>query len=610
MGFGHWQIARTRGVNMRCSLSRVPPWFHVIKTKAAVLTGAVVGVVLLFLYTHHLACEDSYMPAQGESVWPYVLGGVAVGATAVLGVTHLLGAQQPQQQQQQQQPPQQQQQQPPRSGTVDPAVKKSANGLLTYKFNVKGQSGEIPQIGLGTATLGGGVTPDSVCIAAVRTAIRAGYRQFDTALLYNNQESVGEAVRAAIAAGDVTRDELFITSKVGFYPPAATKDNLWVPIEYHVENRHGRATTLAAVDLCLKKLGLNYVDLMLIHNPATELDEYMASNCHTFEILGNVPRQLTLAERDTIMKGRLEKLKYDEAKAEATRAETWKALEEAQKGGKCRYIGVSNYAPRLVKAMEQYATVMPAVNQLELHPTFASPTLQQLARETGCVLTAYGSGNSVAIEKCAVVARIAKRLRTTPLMVVLRWTLQKGVMVIPRTGTASHLVENISCADARYALSATDMAALDAKNTGHPYYWSPLPSQPPGTLPDLKADSKAAPVAAPASAASPPAPVPAATATGDVSNVATGDVSSVAAGDVSNVAAGDVSTVAAGDVSAVAAGDVSTVAAGDVSTTAMSGSRKSAAGIGANGKEIPAKYITYDDDRCKRKHTIAYYSIL
>jgi diketogulonate reductase-like aldo/keto reductase len=401
-----------------------------------------------------------------KSVWPYVIGG-AVGAASMFGAIRLLRASS-------------------KSLNQEPAaVKKSANGLLTYNFKVKGQQGEIPKIGLGTATLGGGVTPESVCIHAVRTAIRAGYRHFDTALLYNNQESVGEAVRAAIAAGEITRGELFITSKVGFYPPAATKDNLWIPIEYHAENRHGGATTLAAVDLCLKKLGLDYVDLMLIHNPATDIDEYMASGiCHAFELGGTTPSKLTLKEREIIMDGRLKKVKYDEAKAEAIRADTWRALEESQRAGKCKYIGVSNYPPRLMKAMEAYATVMPAVNQLELHPRFASPALQQLANDTGAVLTAYGSGNSVALEKCAVVARIAAKLGMTPNMVILRWTLQRNIVVIPRTGTTAHLVENIACADEGFALSAVDMAELDAKNEAHPYYWSPLPCQPPGTQPD------------------------------------------------------------------------------------------------------------------------------
>eukprot|EP01051_Picozoa_sp_SAG22_P003807 SAG22_NODE_190_length_15715_cov_21.164980_9_plen_172_part_00 len=95
-------------------------------------------------------------------------------------------------------------------------VTKSANGALAFKFEVKGQAGQIPSVGLGTATLF-----DDECTAAVRTAIRAGYRHIDTALLYNNQAAVGEGIRQAIAAGEVTREELWVTSKIGFFPEDA-----------------------------------------------------------------------------------------------------------------------------------------------------------------------------------------------------------------------------------------------------------------------------------------------------------------------------------------------------------------------------------------------------
>lgn len=114
---------------------------------------------------------------------------------------------------------------------------------------------------------------------------------------------------------------------------------------------------------------------------------------------------------------------------------------------------------------------MPAVNQLELHPRFASPELQGAAKELGVVLTGYGTGNSVLIEECPIVASIAKAVGKSPTQVVLRWTIQKGVVAIPRSKTIAHIHENLDVFD--FELSAEDMSKLDAKDQGHPYYWEP-----------------------------------------------------------------------------------------------------------------------------------------
>ena len=164
----------------------------------------------------------------------------------------------------------------PASEMMSP-VAASKNGLLTFEFSVRGQSGKIPKVGLGTATLF-----DQQCTNAVRTAIRAGYRHIDTALLYNNQKAVGEGIRQAIAAREVAREELWVTSKVGFYPADADGTNTWIPIEWTASNCKGKQTTLQAIDECLELLGLEYIDLMLIHNPAAELTEYRASGAPHF----------------------------------------------------------------------------------------------------------------------------------------------------------------------------------------------------------------------------------------------------------------------------------------------------------------------------------------
>ena len=266
--------------------------------------------------------------------------------------------------------------------------------MATIAFDVRGQKGAHPALGLGTATLFG-----AECTAAVRAAIRAGYRLVDTALLYNNQEAVGLAIREAIAAGDVTREELFVTSKCAFYPAAADGANTTVHIRFHANNKKGEAETAAAVDECLALLGLEYVDLMLIHNPCTGIADYQASSSpHCFELAKALgPNGMTEAERALVMQHRLAAANavYDEPAAEAARAASWRALEAARAAGKCKFIGVSNYSPHLLRAMDKYATVQPACNQLELHPRFSSPALRAMVKgELKLALTAYGTGAS------------------------------------------------------------------------------------------------------------------------------------------------------------------------------------------------------------------------
>eukprot|EP01051_Picozoa_sp_SAG22_P003803 SAG22_NODE_190_length_15715_cov_21.164980_5_plen_129_part_00 len=124
-----------------------------------------------------------------------------------------------------------------------------------------------------------------------------------------------------------------------------------------------------------------------------------------------------------------------------------------------------------------------AVNQLELHPRFSSPSLRKHAAATGLVLTGYGSGNSVAIEKNPIVTAIAARLGCSAVAVVLKWTLARGVCVVPRTANPAKIEENISKAPL-LPLAADDLAALDSLNEAHPYYWEPRPLVK-GSTPDL-----------------------------------------------------------------------------------------------------------------------------
>ena len=144
--------------------------------------------------------------------------------------------------------------------------------IPTFKFDVKGQRGELPQVGLGTAGLDG-----ERCVSAVVEALKQGYRVIDTALLYGNQLEVGEGVRKS----GLDRKDVWITSKVAFFPP--NSDDLWGAADHKGLNDKGGEE--ASIDLTLKQLGVDYLDLLLIHNPAASKEEYSAAaHPHFFEM--------------------------------------------------------------------------------------------------------------------------------------------------------------------------------------------------------------------------------------------------------------------------------------------------------------------------------------
>jgi diketogulonate reductase-like aldo/keto reductase len=340
-----------------------------------------------------------------------------------------------------------------------------------FLFSVKGQQGAIPQIGFGTAKMP---------VEAIKSALKLGCRHLDGALLYANQVEVGQA----LAESGLKRDEVFLTSKVSFFPGPG----LWM---YDENNLKGQEA--ASVDLCLKQLKVDHVDLMLLHNGISSVPEYTASMApHMFELFNLFGEEAAIKPatlpggesiRDAVLLGLREKARLSRAKdpakaakdARAVREHAWKVLEKAQKDGKCTYIGVANYPVELLREMEEYATVMPCVNQLELHPRHSRPGLQKFCKEAGIVLTAYGSGNSVRIENSPVVSGIATRVKKSPLQVVLKWTIQNGVGVIPAAKQEAHIKENLDLFD--FTLSEEDMALLNGLNEDHVYYWDPKPTQ-------------------------------------------------------------------------------------------------------------------------------------
>lgn len=250
----------------------------------------------------------------------------------------------------------------------------------------------MPQIGFGVYKV-----PEEETQSVVASALEAGYRSIDTAALYRNEAGTGRAV----AESGIPREELFVTTK------------LW-------NTDQGYDAALRAFDTSLAELGLEYVDLYLIHWPLPARDLYV---------------------------------------------ETWRALEKVYAEGRARAIGVSNFHSAHLRRLIDETDTVPAVNQIELHPRLQQRELREVDAELGIATEAWsplGRGNGV-LENPAVEA-VARKHGKTPAQVVLRWHLQLGNIVIPKSVTPSRIRENLDVLD--FELDGEDMTAIEALETG------------------------------------------------------------------------------------------------------------------------------------------------
>lgn len=244
----------------------------------------------------------------------------------------------------------------------------------------------IPQLGFGVWQV-----PDGAVTQAVLTAFEAGYRSIDTAQGYGNEPGVGKA----IAASGLPREELFITSKL------RTRDQGYDP-------------TLKSFMGSLDRLGLDYLDLFLIHWPVPKHDRY---------------------------------------------SDTWKAFVQLQRDGRIRSIGVSNFLPEHLNRIIGDTGVTPAINQIELHPQFQQRDVRDIHAHHGIHIESYsplGSGSGLLGN--AVINEIAKKHGRSPAQVILRWHLQQGLIVIPKSAHADRIASNIAVFD--FKLDEDDMAKI------------------------------------------------------------------------------------------------------------------------------------------------------
>ncbi|WP_093672362.1 aldo/keto reductase [Sporolactobacillus nakayamae] len=243
------------------------------------------------------------------------------------------------------------------------------------------------------------VDDQEVAAKSVQVAIRSGYRLIDTAAIYQNETGVGQGIKAVLEETDLSREDLFITSKV------------W-------NADQGYDATLKAYQESLTKLGLDYLDLYLIHWPVAG--------------------------------------KYKD---------TWRAMEQLYKEGKVRAIGVSNFQIHHLEDLLKDAEVTPVVNQVERHPRLTQEPLKDYCEQHGIRLEAWAPLMVGELLQNETIQGIAKKYGKSTAQIILRWHVQGGVIAIPKSVNEGRIQENGQIVD--FELSAEDMAAINALNQDH-----------------------------------------------------------------------------------------------------------------------------------------------
>src|SRR5215217_3729329 len=245
----------------------------------------------------------------------------------------------------------------------------------------------IPQLGFGVWQV-----PDDEATPAVSEAIRAGNRLVDTAEGYENEEGVGKAIRES----DIARDQLVVTSKLR-------------------NGAHDYDEAIKAFELSAKKLGLEYLDMFLIHWPVPEQDKYV---------------------------------------------DAWRALVELKQQGRVRSIGVSNFLPEYINRIADATGTLPVINQVELHPKYQQRDIREYHERLNIALECYSPLGSGAVLDDPVIGEIAKKHGKSVSQIILRWELDQGLIVIPKSTHAERIRENIDVFG--FSLDDEDRRRIDA----------------------------------------------------------------------------------------------------------------------------------------------------
>ena len=253
---------------------------------------------------------------------------------------------------------------------------------------------QMPMLGLGTFR----VENDDTCKEAVKHAIESGYRSIDTAKVYGNEEQVGQGIKEGLESTGLNREDIFVTSKLFF-------------------EDFGRKNVAQAYETSIQKLGLDYLDLYLVHWPGTN---------------------------------------------EAIMSDTWKGMEDLYKDNKVKNIGVSNFNPDHFEALLAQVSIKPVINQVEFHPYFTQEKLRKYLEAQNIYMESWSPFMNAQILNDETLNEIGKEVNKSAAQVIIKWNMQHNVVVIPKSVTSSRIEENIDVFD--FELSAEQMKRIDDLN--------------------------------------------------------------------------------------------------------------------------------------------------
>ncbi|TRL99309.1 aldo/keto reductase [Staphylococcus hominis] len=253
---------------------------------------------------------------------------------------------------------------------------------------------QMPMLGLGTFR----VENDDTCKEAVKHAIESGYRSIDTAKVYGNEEQVGQGIKEGLESTGLNREDIFVTSKLFF-------------------EDFGRENVAQAYETSIQKLGLDYLDLYLVHWPGTN---------------------------------------------EAVMIDTWKGMEDLYKDNKVKNIGVSNFNPDHFEALLAQVSIKPVINQVEFHPYFTQEKLRTYLEAQNIYMESWSPFMNAQILNDETLNEIGKEVNKSAAQVIIKWNMQHNVVVIPKSVTSSRIEENIDVFD--FELSEEQMKRIDDLN--------------------------------------------------------------------------------------------------------------------------------------------------